>query len=44
MKKHHWYVWDENQKVLCEGSRVVCLRYYKRYGGCKAGLRLGYYF
>lgn len=43
MKRHTWYVWDENDNELCQGSRAKCLRYYKQHGGTKAGLHLGYW-
>jgi len=43
MKRHTWYVWDDKENELFKGSRMSCLRYYKKHGGEKAGLHLGYY-
>lgn len=30
------------KKILCEGSHATCLSYYKKHGGSKAGLHLGF--
>lgn len=43
MKRRTWYVWDEMDQELCTGSHAKCLSYYKRHGGTKAGLHLGYW-
>lgn len=38
-RKYHW-VESDKEIVLCYGSRVVCLSYYKKHGGSKAGLHI----
>lgn len=44
MTHKRWQVWtDENgDDVVFMGSYTACLRYYKRHGGIKAGLHIGY--
>jgi len=37
----HW-VEDDKEIVLFTGSKTKALSYYKRHGGCKAGLHLMY--
>lgn len=45
-ERHHWEVWREvegqDDDVLCEGSKAKCQSYYKKHGGSKAGLHIGY--
>ena len=42
--KRTWQIWtDENgDDVVFRGSHTDCLRYYKRHGGSRAGLHIGY--
>ncbi len=42
MRRHTWYVWNDQEKELFKGSHTAALAYYKKYGGYKAGLHLGY--
>lgn len=46
MKKRTWEVWTEdeqgNENVLFSGSETKARQYYKKNGGTKAGLHLGY--
>jgi len=44
MTHKQWQVWaGENvDNVIFSGSHTACLKYYKRNGGSKAGLHIGY--
>jgi hypothetical protein len=52
MKNHTWLVWTETssnpfdlidgRNILFAGCKAKCLNYYKKHGGCAAGLHLGY--
>lgn len=42
MTRHHWYVWDDADKVLCEGSHAKCLSFYMHCYRTHPDIRLGY--
>jgi len=47
MKKTVWQVWKEDEKgneteVLFTGSKTNAMKYYKKNGGSKVGLHVGY--
>jgi hypothetical protein len=45
MKKKTWQVWteeDNHDVIVFSGSHATCLSYYKKNGGSKAGLHIGY--
>jgi len=42
MTRHHWYVWDANENVLCEGSYAKCKSYYMHAIRHSPDIHLGY--
>jgi len=42
MRGHHWYVWDADERVLCEGSYAKCKRLYMHLIRTMPDIRLGY--
>lgn len=42
MKRRRWEVWNDKDDTLFEGCKTKALAYYKRYGGERAGLHVGY--
>ena len=39
---HRLFVWEEADEELFKGSHAKCLSFYKKHGGAKAGLHIGY--